>query len=130
MTNPTIRRFTSDFPCPICGGHQNLPRGQGIRCSGYLSSDGEYAHCGRSEPAGSLPRGNGGTYPHRLRGNCGCGSPHTKPEGPAKASSEPVAIYDYIDEDGSHWEKGRFQHQDGGKSFSWRAKGQTEWKGR
>ena len=32
----TTRRFTQSHPCPICGGHDGLGRGQGVRCFGYL----------------------------------------------------------------------------------------------
>lgn len=46
------QRFTRDRPCPICGGHGRLPRGQGRRCHGFPSSDGRYAHCSREERAG------------------------------------------------------------------------------
>ncbi|MBN2326729.1 MAG: DUF3987 domain-containing protein [Candidatus Omnitrophica bacterium] len=35
-----IKRFNSQNPCPICGGHEGLPRGQGVRCYGYRLADG------------------------------------------------------------------------------------------
>lgn len=71
------RRFTSRRPCPICGGHDGLPRGQGVRCSGFLSSDGRYAQCTREEKAGGLLiHPDAGTYAHRLDGPCACGVTH------------------------------------------------------
>jgi hypothetical protein len=70
------RRFTSAHPCPICGGHDGLGRGQGIRCFGYLDPTGRYARCTREEKAGSLPQNRDGTYSHRLRDQCRCGQIH------------------------------------------------------
>ena len=71
------QRFKPDRPCPVCGGHLNLPRGEGRRCYGFLSDDGRYAHCTREEHAGNLVR-NGKTeaFHHRLQDPCGCGSQH------------------------------------------------------
>lgn len=116
------QKFTSDHPCPVCGGHERMAQGQGIRCWGFLSSDQSYAHCTREEYGGALPQGNDGTYAHRLHGSCKCGAQH----GPA-IEYEPVAIYHYLDVDGHRWEKGRFQKPDGGKTFSWRRAGVTDW---
>jgi hypothetical protein len=71
------RRFTSRRPCPICGGHDGLRRGQGERCYGFESSDGRYAHCTREELAGRLMiHPDAGTYAHRLDGPCACGVTH------------------------------------------------------
>jgi hypothetical protein len=73
----TIERFTADNPCPICGGYERLPHGRGERCYGYLSSDGQYAHCTREEYAGNLqPHKGGETYAHRLYGTCACDNIH------------------------------------------------------
>ena len=33
-------RFKRDRPCPVCGGHADLPQGEGRRCYGHLSDDG------------------------------------------------------------------------------------------
>ena len=63
-----IRRFTAADPCPICGGHDALGRGQGLRCFGYYDRSGKYARCTREERAGSLPQNSDGTYSHRLHG--------------------------------------------------------------
>jgi hypothetical protein len=70
----TPLRFTKSFPCPICGGHDGLARGQGIRCFGFLS--GNYARCTREEHSGKLAQNRDGTYSHRLEGDCLCGQPH------------------------------------------------------
>ena len=70
------RRFTASLPCPVCGGHDGLTRGEGIRCFGYLDSRGRYARCTREEHAGNLPENRDGTYSHRLHGHCPCGQAH------------------------------------------------------
>lgn len=69
--------FTAKFPCPICGGSDNDRRGQGKRCFGALSSDGNYAHCTREDLAFGLhiePQSL--TYAHRLNAPCNCGHSH------------------------------------------------------
>lgn len=78
------QRYTADHPCPICNGHQHLPQGQGVRCYGYLSSDGRCAFCAREEFAGELePHPGNGIYMHRLDGSCGCGEEHSAQLGAA-----------------------------------------------
>lgn len=82
-----MNTFTPRNPCPICGGHKDLPQGQGRRCYGYLSEDRQYAHCTREEHAGGLsqhPKSR--TFAHRLGGDCKCGTAHG--EAPA-AKAEP-----------------------------------------
>ena len=81
----TIRRFTATDPCPICGGHDTLGRGQGLRCFGYFDRSGAYARCTREERAGDLPRNPDGTYTHRIRGRgrCHCGQSHGQSPSPA-----------------------------------------------
>jgi hypothetical protein len=71
------QRFSAQAPCPICGGHPRLPTGHGVRCFGFHSTDGQFAHCTREELAGDLreePRS--GTFAHRLDGRCRCGRSH------------------------------------------------------
>lgn len=91
------QRFTRDRRCPICGGAETDPRGQERRCTGYLSSDGKYAHCSREEIAGRIERTESSeTYAHRLAGPCNCGRTHGEAEQRGGADIE--AIYDYQDE--------------------------------
>jgi putative DNA primase/helicase len=71
-----IQRYRPSLACQICGGHPRLPKGQGIRCYGFVSADGCFAHCTRPEHAGRLPETNAGTFPHRLDGQCNCGQQH------------------------------------------------------
>ena len=103
----TTQRFNTGTPCPVCGGGDNLKRGQGRRCHGFLSSDGEYAHCSREEYAGSLPlEANSDTYAHRLVGDCRCGTRHDPAPAPtptaqASTKSPIVATYDYHAADGT-----------------------------
>jgi len=74
------QRFTTAHQCPVCGGHDARDRGQGTRCYGFLSDDGNWAHCTRGEHAGDLQQKEGsGTYPHRLEGECACGVRHGEP---------------------------------------------------
>ena len=71
------QRFKSDRPCPICGGHADLPQGEGLRCYGFLAEDRLYAHCTREEHAGGLALNfNSNAFPHRLEGSCGCRKAH------------------------------------------------------
>ena len=71
------QRFKANHPCPVCGGHARQPQGKGIRCWGFLSDDGLYAHCTREEHAGNIARNHSSdTYAHLLRGVCRCGEEH------------------------------------------------------
>lgn len=92
-------RHTRARRCPVCGGADGDPRGQGKRCSGFTSADGEWCHCSREEHAGGLSIDGAGTYAHRMAGDCKCGKRH----GPARERSqnrEPEIAYDYRDESG------------------------------
>jgi KaiC/GvpD/RAD55 family RecA-like ATPase len=92
------QRFHRRNPCPICGGYDEAARGQGKRCFGFLSNDGEFAHCTRDELAGGIEQNpDSGTYPHRLRGRCKCGQEHGPSEVPQR---QIVATYLYTDEHG------------------------------
>lgn len=82
------QRFTARQPCPICGGHAGLPNGRGIRCYGFMGSDGRYAHCTREDLAGNLElEFDSDTYAHRLDGPCLCGETH----GEASFTTPPIA---------------------------------------
>lgn len=95
VSAPSVTRFRRSRPCPICGGGDDMPRGKGQRCSGFLSSDGRYAYCTREEHAGRADRQDTDppTYRHILEGDCRCGSVHN----PSRPANEPVATYDYVD---------------------------------
>ncbi len=91
---------TKARPCPICGGHRDLPQGKGVRCWGFQDDSGEYAHCSREEHAGQLdqhPKSN--AYAHKLTGPCKCGTTHgTEPSRvtPIGAAAHVIeAVYDY-----------------------------------
>jgi hypothetical protein len=89
--NRTPRRFTKSNPCPVCGGHDGLGRGQGVRCFGYYDSSAKYARCTRDDKAGCLPQNTDGTYSHRL-GHCRCGQAHGEaPAGDARPAETPSA---------------------------------------
>lgn len=69
MSVATEQRHTRHRPCLICGGHAGLPSGQGIRCAGYMSSDGKWCFCQRvSEGAHhEVQTATGTTYVHLIR---------------------------------------------------------------
>jgi putative DNA primase/helicase len=97
----SVKRFRRSNPCPVCGGFDEAKRGTGTRCHGFLSDDGEYAHCSREEKAGNLAPEAGGTFAHRLVGDCKCGANHDpKPIASAPDERRIVARYQYRDEAG------------------------------
>jgi putative DNA primase/helicase len=136
MSVTSERRFSLRRPCPVCGGHDQLPRGNGERCYGFLSEDGLWAHCTRDEHAGGLGQNpESGTYAHKLMGDCRCGFRHD----PASAESNGhgqqqrgiVATYDYRNaEEGVEFQvvrydpKGFAQRRPNGKGgFMWNLDG-------
>jgi hypothetical protein len=102
-TNGQPRRFRGSYRCPICNGAEDDARGEGTRCYGFLSGDGQYAHCTREDHAGPLqPDPNGQTYPHKIGGEFRCGREHapaTEPARPARSARTIDRAYDYRDED-------------------------------
>ncbi len=77
MTTQAPQRWTATDVCLACGGWPGLPRGQGVRCEGYLTSTGKSFYCTREEHAGALPLDQSkepAAYLHMLHGKCGCGA--------------------------------------------------------
>jgi hypothetical protein len=71
----SIKRFARGQPCPICGGSDSDRRGQGQRCSGFISGD--WVHCSREEHGGQAKfHAESRTYSHRPTGPCPCGIEH------------------------------------------------------
>ncbi len=71
------QRFTHGVVCPVCGGCENSPRGQGIRCPGFIQGD--WIYCTREEKSAGCkhhPTTEPPTWSHRLRGKCLCGKEH------------------------------------------------------
>lgn len=98
---PADRRYVRGRRCPICDGCDSDPRGSERRCFGFLSEDGQFAHCSREEHAGGLKLSDGSqTYGHRRAGPCGCGTQHSAPETQPVQERRIVATYDYRDESG------------------------------
>ncbi len=107
-----MKRFTKTRPCPICNGYDGMKRGSGKRCFGFLSDDGNYAHCTRDEFSGGmkqLPKSE--TFAHLLYGACNCGTEHNPKQasaGTGSKSKKPstltadgfLAEFDYLDEFG------------------------------
>lgn len=116
MSAPNVsqsQRHTRAHPCKICGGYAEMPPGQGIRCAGFLSADGEWEHCTREEFAGNLKldeRTMPPTVTHYMIGLCRCGTQHgdeqlryarpspPKPPKPPKPSKEdmPLQVRKYL----------------------------------
>ena len=72
----TVEPFTRSFPCIACNGHRDLARGKGVRCYGFVGSDGLYFRCSRDEFAGAIEAGRDGLFVHRTSGSCNCGATH------------------------------------------------------
>jgi hypothetical protein len=108
MSNAVSRmqRFTKAQRCPICQGYEQDQRGKGVRCFGFVSTAGDYAHCSRDEYAGTLPLEDASlTYAHRLVGDCRCGVRHDpSPPPSARNGHEQRRIettYNYVDAQGT-----------------------------
>ena len=102
--NGPPQRFTPAKPCPVCGGYESMKRGQGTRCFGFTSADGEWCHCTREEFAGQAKRyPASNSYAHKLRGECPCGREHAPaPVGRfGSGSPEIETVYPYRDGDGT-----------------------------
>ena len=101
MSVHSSQRFTRHQPCPICAGFDDAPRSKGVRCFGFLSDDGGYAHCSREEFAGGLRFSeNSQTFAHKLEGDCRCGTRHDPSPAAVSVKKEVEATYSYADEQG------------------------------
>lgn len=99
---PADRRYVRGRRCPICDGADGDQRGSERRCFGFLSEDGQFAHCSREERAGSVKLSEGSqTYGHRRYGPCACGTQHAAAETKPAQQRRIVAEYDYRDEGGT-----------------------------
>lgn len=99
MTVTRNLRHSKQNRCPVCDGADQDTRGQGKRCSGFTSADGEWCRCSREDHAGALSADGDGLFRHRMRGECRCGETH----GAAIYSGSPTLstiekIYPYRDE--------------------------------
>ena len=103
-------RYSAKYPCPVCGGHDQMERGKGLRCAGFVSDDPNWCRCTRPEHAGDLvadERTTPPTYAHKLTGECRCGTEHGsitatahRTTTTAAPSRRIVATYDYQAADG------------------------------
>ncbi len=99
-----IQRFTASHPCPICGGHEDVPRGQGIRCFGYRFPDGNVC-CTREEHSRDpsalkyLPESNG--WLHKLNGDVQKRVSRPLPSNGKKTKTREVETYPYRDKTGA-----------------------------
>lgn len=78
----SVARYSAESPCPVCGGHQKMPQGHGVRCFGYIATDG-WCLCTR-EGGGKAPwKEQAQGWSHRVRGRCPCGIVHAEdPDAP------------------------------------------------
>jgi putative DNA primase/helicase len=138
------QRASAAHPCPICGGHPGKPRGNGVRCHGFISADGRYAHCTREEYAHGLPlTADSQTYAHCLGGPCRCGFAHgnVAPLAPAPKKQPRIRLdsdfdactppypVDYRNENGEVlYRIARWTRSDGRKSYGYcRPDGPGRW---
>ncbi|HEX6817065.1 MAG TPA: AAA family ATPase [Ktedonobacterales bacterium] len=64
------QRHKRGHPCRICGGYDEMRRGQDVRCAGFISEDGEWEHCERV-PSSRVDQGTPTrTYVHKVYGEC------------------------------------------------------------
>lgn len=70
------QRFRPGYPCPVCGGHRDLPQGIGKRCYGYMSGNGKQAYCTRIESANHKETDAGDAWGHKVDGSCSCDHRH------------------------------------------------------
>src|ERR671912_297325 len=72
-----VPEVAEELGIPRSRAYDQMQRGEGVRCYGFLSDDGEWAHCTREEFAGSAPLNEGSeAYVHKLTGDCKCGAQH------------------------------------------------------
>jgi len=103
------QRHTRSNRCEVCDGADQDPRGEGKRCGGYISEDGQWIHCSREEFAGGIPPNHLGNFAHKRYGRCNCGSEHNaESDNPDPHTGdnispfgEPDEIYRYTDEKGA-----------------------------
>jgi hypothetical protein len=131
----TKTRHTSSHPCPICGGSDDDRRGQGRRCFGYTMNG--WCNCSREDHAGSAKfNDRSGTYSHKLRGTCPCGTEHSAADllrtKTKKREGTIDRVYQYHDLDGTVLHetvrfrdpKGfRQRRPDGSGAYVWSIKG-------
>jgi hypothetical protein len=102
-----------------------MERGVGKRCHGFVSDDGEWAHCTREEYAGNAPFNHkSGAFVHKLTGDCRCGVSHGLVAGSGHEfngstrrksgqRARVVETYDYCDEGGELlYQTARFEPKD------------------
>lgn len=106
------QRYTKVRPCPVCNGYEAQTRGYGLRCTGFLSDDGNWGRCSREEHADGLQlEVQTNCYVHHLVGACNCGATHSQSAPMANATNTSgkqsprpklieTAVYDYLDTNG------------------------------
>jgi putative DNA primase/helicase len=101
-TNSGKIRFVGSERCPVCGGADDDPRGNGTRCFGWRTE--RMAYCTREDHGGSASfKADTSTYAHHVQGPCPCGVEHSPAPPRMQAPSGKVeATYIYRDADGAN----------------------------
>lgn len=113
------QRYSPSNPCPICHGHEDMRRGAGERCTGYLSDVEGLCFCSRVESGALKTRETpvGTVYLHKVPGHVsgaaapapepakkkrewGYGSPQDAARNLGKKAGTIAASYVYKDADG------------------------------
>jgi putative DNA primase/helicase len=95
-SNGSIVRFNRGNTCPVCGGSDTDPRGQGQRCHGFLSGDRKTIFCAREEHAARCRFDAASEcYAHNAKGPCPCGQEHA-PADPAPARNGRRGEIDHV----------------------------------
>ncbi len=87
-------RHTRRTPCAVCGGGDDLPRGKGVRCSGFTSDGGAWVRCTRMGDADGAELDDGCSppaYKWRRRED-GTYRPWT-PTPPARTGRDPIPLH-------------------------------------
>ena len=100
MSVSAEERHTKAHPCPVCGGHQGMPSGKGVRCAGYSSLDGKWCFCSRVDEGAHhvVESASPQLWAHLLKddsqinGEAGGFTLHAAPTSPVAASRRIVAI--------------------------------------
>ena len=131
--------FRHGKTCPVCGGSDEDPRGNGTRCHGFIAGD--WIHCAREDYANRCTwHESSQTFAHKLKGKCHCGVEHSPADpgsnghanGNGRSSGklgQIVAVYPYRDElNQTLYETVRFDPKDfrqrrPGQESNWSIKG-------
>jgi len=111
----------------VCGGWNNQPRGQGVRCWGYWLGDGDAVVCMQRES----PRAAAEGYVHFLEGDCPCVGAHQLAQRPRTDVWQEQGRWQMREYTSGRLvaEHVRYLKPDGAKTYVWRRDGSNGLKG-